>query len=229
MHTTSFATLEEVKNYKSLQSYKYFIAGWVAEPKWKAFTDCCLILGKVNHSYAVSLTPLEPWVVIKSTGEVICGHCTCMAGLGETCSHIGALLYWTEYQVQRHTAVSSTSKPNEWLQPRTIKQVPFLRLEDIDFTSAECSMKKLYKQQMCQLQSDQSDNELSQLDSSHQPSITDQPAPVTSDHPATSDQLVQSGQSDHLDNDLTELFQKCSKSKYIYISSHSIFYRMFTI
>ena len=136
-----------------------------------------------------------------------------MAGLGETCSHIGALLYWTEYQVQRHTAVSSTSKPNEWLQPRTIKQVPFLRLEDIDFTSAECSMKKLYKQQMCQLQSDQSDNELSQLDSSHQPSITDQPAPVTSDHPATSDQLVQSGQSDHLDNDLTELFQKCSKSK----------------
>ena len=55
-------------------------------------------------------------------------------------------------------------------------------------------MKKLYKQQMCQLQSD---NELSQLDSSHQPAITDQPAVVTSDHPATSDQLVQSGQSDH--------------------------------
>ena len=137
-----------------------------------------------------------------------------MAELGETCSHIGALLYWTEYQVQRHTAVSSTSKPNEWLQPRTIKQVPFLRLEDIDFTSAECSMKKLYKQQMCQLQSD---NELSQLDSSHQPAITDQPAAVTSDHPATSDQLVQSGQSDHLDNDLTELFQKCSKFPFYFL------------
>ena len=121
--------LEEVKNYISLQSYKHFRAGWVAEPKWKTFTDCCL---KVNHSYAVSLTPLEPWVVIKSTGEVICGHCTCMAGLGETCSHIGTLLYWTGYQVQRYTTVSSTSKPNEWLQLRTIKQVPFLRLEDID-------------------------------------------------------------------------------------------------
>ena len=81
LHTTSFATLEEVKNYKSLQSYRYFIAGWVAEVKWKSFTDCCLILGKVNHSYAVSSPPVEPWFIIKSTGEVICGHCTCMTGL----------------------------------------------------------------------------------------------------------------------------------------------------
>ena len=29
LHTTSFATLEEVKNYKSLQSFKYFTSGWV--------------------------------------------------------------------------------------------------------------------------------------------------------------------------------------------------------
>lgn len=164
LHTTSFATLKEVKNYKSLQSYRYFVAGWVAEPKWKTFADCCLILGNVNHSYAVSSTPLHPWVVIKSTGEVICGHCTCMAGLAETCSHIGALLYWTEYQVQRQTAVTSTSKPNEWLQPKTIKQVPFLRLEDIDFTSAESSM-KLYREQM-QLKSDSQLDSLMQL---HQP------------------------------------------------------------
>ena len=113
---------------------------------------------KVNHSYAISSPPVEPWVVIKTTGEVTCGHCTCMAGLGKTCSHVGALLYWIEYQVQRHTAITSTSKPNEWLQPKITKQIPFLRLEDIDFTSAESSM-KLCKQQMSQL------HEHSQLDS----------------------------------------------------------------
>ena len=33
LYTTSFVTLEEVKNYKSLQSYKYFTAGWVIEHK----------------------------------------------------------------------------------------------------------------------------------------------------------------------------------------------------
>ena len=36
-------TLEEVKNYKSLQSYRYFTAGWVIEHKWKMFSDCCLV------------------------------------------------------------------------------------------------------------------------------------------------------------------------------------------
>jgi hypothetical protein len=30
LNTTSFATLEEVKNYKSLQSYKYFISATFA-------------------------------------------------------------------------------------------------------------------------------------------------------------------------------------------------------
>ena len=29
LHTTSFVSLEEVKNYKALQSYKYFTAGWI--------------------------------------------------------------------------------------------------------------------------------------------------------------------------------------------------------
>jgi len=101
IYTTSFVTLEEVKNFKSLHSYKYFIAGWVAEHRWKQFKDCCLVIGKVSHhSYAVSSAPLTPWVIIRSSGAVACGHCTCMAGLGETCSHIGALLYLLEYQVR---------------------------------------------------------------------------------------------------------------------------------
>ena len=40
--------------------------------------------------------------------------------------------------------------------------------------------------------------------------------PSGSDHSRSHiDQLVQSGQLDHLDNDLTELFQKCSKSKQV--------------
>ena len=40
-----------------------------------------------------------------------------------------------------------TLKQNEWLEPTTIKQVPFLKLENINFTSAECSL-KLYREQM---------------------------------------------------------------------------------
>ena len=37
LYTTSFVTLEEVKNFKSLQSYKHFTVAWVIEHRWKVF------------------------------------------------------------------------------------------------------------------------------------------------------------------------------------------------
>ena len=89
LYTTSFVTLKEVKN------YKYFTAALVVEHRWKQFKECCLVIGKVSHSYTVTSAPLTPWVIIRSSGAVACSHCTCMAGLavGETYSHIGALLH----------------------------------------------------------------------------------------------------------------------------------------
>ena len=63
LYTTSFVTLEEVKNYKSLQSYKYFTAGWVySTNEMEAFHQLLSGDRKVNYSYAVSATPLHPWV-----------------------------------------------------------------------------------------------------------------------------------------------------------------------
>ena len=65
LYTTGFVTLEEVKNYKSLQSFKYLTSGWVLEVEWKEYCEerIVLILGKVRHSYAASKSPLRPWVL----------------------------------------------------------------------------------------------------------------------------------------------------------------------
>ena len=70
-----------------------------------------------------------------------------MAELGETCSHVGALLYYVEYQVRRHAETSSTSKPNVWLEPCAVNQAPYMHLEDINFTSAEQTMEEYRKPQ----------------------------------------------------------------------------------
>jgi len=43
---------------------------------------------------------LVPWVLFGGIGDDIfleSAHCNCMAGLGEACSHIGALLFYLEY------------------------------------------------------------------------------------------------------------------------------------
>ena len=46
-----------------------------------------MIVGKVKHSQPLSAPALQPWVAVEKNGLIICAHCTCMAGLGEACSH----------------------------------------------------------------------------------------------------------------------------------------------
>jgi len=218
MSTTSFATLEQAQNYKSLDSYKYFIAGWVIEHKWKLINDCCLITGKVNHSYAVSTTPLQPWVIVRSSGVVVCGHCTCMAGLSEMCSHVGALLFWIEFIVRKREEKSCTSGPNQWLEPTSIKKVPYLELRRIEFTSA----KKKYQQ--CTQKS---------VDITEEPPVQDQPEPepesivdeaepvVNKPEPSAEfvddeveQPVVDTREADtQLQADISSLFDKCLTSK----------------
>jgi len=47
---------------------------------------------QVRHSQWANESLLNPWIKTDNDGMVLCGHCDCMAGLGEVCSHVGALL-----------------------------------------------------------------------------------------------------------------------------------------
>ena len=132
IYATSFNTWGEIRNYKSLDAYKYFTNGWVLETSWNRFGD---VFGKVNHSYAVSQRPLNPWVAIRNNGMVHCGHCDCMAGMAETCSHLAAILYWQETAVLFHDETTCTSKPNSWLLPSmpvACHKVPYVTMEELE-------------------------------------------------------------------------------------------------
>ncbi|XP_014666793.1 PREDICTED: uncharacterized protein LOC106808546 [Priapulus caudatus] len=89
----------------------------------------CALKAKVTPSQRLRDKPHLPWVYIdKSTASVFCGHCTCMAGLGEVCSHVAALLLKVETGVKLGLTVkSSTSQACEWnkafrkdIQPATV-------------------------------------------------------------------------------------------------------------
>ena len=91
--------------------------------------------GKVKHSYSMNDTPLKPWVAVWKSGRVECGHCTCMAGLAESCSHIAALLYWLETAVRINNETTCTSKPNDWIipsLPTPCQYVPSATLEELE-------------------------------------------------------------------------------------------------
>ena len=46
---------------------------------------------------------------------MICAYCMCMAGLGEVCSHISALLFAVETNTHMQSNLSCTSRLCSWL------------------------------------------------------------------------------------------------------------------
>ena len=55
-----------------------------------------VFLMQVRHSQRCNSTPLCTWIICQTNGEVCFAHCNCMAGLGEACTHIGAILFYLE-------------------------------------------------------------------------------------------------------------------------------------
>ena len=57
-------------------------------------------------------------------------HCTCMAGAGEVCAHVGALLFTAEGNMEMKRRQSCTSLPCSWLPPRH-QLVPAIKVAEI--------------------------------------------------------------------------------------------------
>ena len=56
-----------------------------------------------------------------------------MAGLTETCSHVGAILHWVEAAVRIQKNVACTSKENKLIMPTPKENIPYLELREINF------------------------------------------------------------------------------------------------
>ena len=127
-----------LKAYKSLESYKYVISGLVFNVKVKSLGDNFLVVARVRHGQSqFSKTPNHIWLGIAADGSIINGHCTCMAGLGKACSHIGAVMFYlqltpefTKRNLKGQDACTSMSC--SWLPP-SAKEVSFARLSEINF------------------------------------------------------------------------------------------------
>jgi len=47
---------------------------------------------QIMHSMRLNEKLLKPWVIADADGTIISAHCDCVAGVGETCTHVGALI-----------------------------------------------------------------------------------------------------------------------------------------
>ena len=98
---------------------------------------------QVMHSQRLSETPLRPWVIARKDGTVQAAHCDCMAGLGEACTHVAALLFAVEANVRNYEIKTVTQEKAYWMLPTSLKKVKYSPIADIDFMSAKTKAKKL--------------------------------------------------------------------------------------
>ncbi|XP_044169839.1 uncharacterized protein LOC114950648 [Acropora millepora] len=139
-------TEDQLMNYKSLDCYQNFANGWVREVFVKKFGENRLLIAKVNHSQRMSEKPLTPWVVCEKSGKVLSAHCDCMAGLGESCSHVASLLWAIEAGCKRRDSLTVTEKKAYWVLPSAVKSVPYSRVKDIQFSKTPSNATSVIKE-----------------------------------------------------------------------------------
>lgn len=87
------------------------------------------------HSQRLNDSKLLPWLILKSCGDVWAAHCTCIVGLGECCSHVGALLFYLEYACLKksQSSKSITDVSAYWVPPSNKNNVEIQKINNINF------------------------------------------------------------------------------------------------
>ncbi|XP_062603415.1 uncharacterized protein LOC134265178 [Saccostrea cucullata] len=143
VYSKSAYTFEDFKAYKSLEAYNQFVCGWVTDVCHSVINCKHLLLAKVRHSQRMNDPPLKPWVIAEKCGTIDTAHCNCMAGLGEACSHVGALLFYVDAAVKIKNSKTVTEEPAYWKLPSGLQKVQYKPIKDINFQSAKAMKKTL--------------------------------------------------------------------------------------
>ncbi|KAK4014747.1 hypothetical protein OUZ56_027255 [Daphnia magna] len=132
-----------MNNYKSCKSYEIIFGdGLFFEFKaLKLTNNNVLAKAKVHHSMAFSLPPLRPWVAFNPAGGVITAHCDCIAGLGECCSHVGAIIFGALVVNAQKTTLTVTDQPMKWLR-KSVKPGMVDTISELKNTQKKAKKKK---------------------------------------------------------------------------------------
>ena len=80
IHTPGVYTRQMIKAYKSTEAWNFVKSGKVHTIKMLRKNDFVLVSSNVSPSQRTSAEIRQPWAIVKLSGEVYAGHCTCMAG-----------------------------------------------------------------------------------------------------------------------------------------------------
>ena len=128
----------DLHDYKTTKAYIYYSQGWLSPlllHNLDADSKFCILKGTCRCSQTMNDTPHEVWICVeKQTGKIKGTHCTCLAGMSQTCNHAAAALLRLE--VVSRMGLNNPPCPSQdhsWLtepfKPMKIKDMKFTRSE----------------------------------------------------------------------------------------------------
>ena len=132
-HPNELASID-LSDYKTSKVYRYFSQGWLTPLQFhniNADNKLCLLRGTCGPSQRINDVPHKLWLCLnKESGKIITAHCTCMAGLSQTCNHVAAALF----RIESASRVginnpSCTSTACQWLPNN--KSVEPVKIKDL--------------------------------------------------------------------------------------------------
>ena len=108
-----------LKAYKSTKAFSYYKDGWVKTCLYHDISErskFCYIRANVLPSFKLNEKHHKTWVLLeKEIGSICSAGCTCMAGLGQCCNHVAALLFKIEDAIKLgYNSLTCTSMPCTW-------------------------------------------------------------------------------------------------------------------
>jgi len=158
---TSFHNNKQFKAFKSLEAFNQMLSGFVTSVVGKVIAGKCVVRTSVRHSRRMNDPLVNIWVISENDGTILSAHCLgCKAGLAEPCSHIASVLFYLEATTRIHGKLACTQIKCSWILLTYVYEdyeVPDVRAEDIDFSSAN-KLKEKLDQKIEDLQQPQASN-----------------------------------------------------------------------
>ena len=131
---------QDLNDYKLSKAYSYYSTGWLNPLSYHPVSESstvCVLKSACKQSQRINDTPHKLWVCLaKKSGKILKAHCTCMAGIGQTCNHVAAALFRIEAAVRMGlTNPSCTTTACEWLPNN--KAVRMTRIKDLKLSRAK--------------------------------------------------------------------------------------------
>ena len=142
---------EEEGNKGNFVALAELISKWLNPLFCHAVSDeskLCFLKTTCRPSQRISDVPHKLWVCLaKETGSIMKAHCSCMAGISQTCNHLAAAFFIIGSAVRMGlNSPSCTSKPCSWLPIN--KKVAPVKIKDLQLGRGDFGQRGMKKREL---------------------------------------------------------------------------------